>query len=205
MDHLKVIEEIVNQHTSVTGTIVKNGRSLIGAVGGIVDEWHHGATPRKKMHEFPFEHELEHLHKESKQTGKWRFDCVLCDIDVEINPILPKILDKDRSAFLKAIDKLPPLGTPTHEVHWPTLRRELKGGREIEEDLEEDLKYTLRVMALGACYGIWYFDTPHRMGFCGAEAERLARDGLLLIRPLIKPLPKDPESSKLPLFFTARP
>lgn len=195
MDYLHVIEETVNEHTWVAGAVAHNGRSLMGAVGQAVNEWHHewhhGASPYKKYSEFPSERALEHIHKESKRAGRWCFDCVLCDIEVHINPILPKVLDRERGAFLKALGKLPPLASPTHDVHWPALARVLHGDRE----------YVLRTMALGACYELWYFDTPHRMGFCGGEAKRLAGEGLLLIRAL----PRNLESAKLPLFSTARP
>lgn len=183
MDHRLVIEELVAQHTKAFDPLSSaKGKGL----RALVDEWHNGAAPKHHITqggqtEFPRLFQLADGKREEDLAGFWNIACALYTIEISIHPGSKK----ERELFMRAAAKLPPLATRRREVYWPHLR----------EGLGFTIERTFRAMALGHHFEVWLMETP-LLGYHGAEAKRLAEEGMVLVRPVSK----DHESMKLRLF-----
>lgn len=181
MNHRLVIEELVAQHTKALASPAAKGRGL----RELVNEWHNGASAGypAPVNEFPREFELAEGRKEEARKGRWKIACALYTVEISIDPGSKK----EKELFLRAVEKLPALATARREVHWPLLR----------EALGFTVELTFRAMALGQHFGAWVIETP-LTGYCGAEAYRLAQEGMVLVRPV----PKKHEGGKLIELFS---
>ncbi len=116
-----------------------------------------------------------------RSRGLWVIDCFFETVAVHtFQPGSSKqeeLFGDDAAVFTAGAKLLPPLAHSPKEISYVNLEIALEkvvSGKITREDV-------WFFMAFGAAAGLWFIDTPRRMGFSQETAERLAKEGLIIL------------------------